>query len=59
MKIDMLEVKKDRLKEVKLQIRKYSKLKNWSMVYPLMKEQKKLKEEIKVIRANRNKVSKS
>ena len=49
----MLEVKKDRLKEVKFQIRKYSKLKNWSMVYPLMKEQKELKEEIKVIRANR------
>ena len=51
--IDMLEVKKDRLKEVKKQIVKYSKKKNWSMVYPLMKEQKELKEEIKVIRANR------
>ena len=59
MNIDMLEVKKDRLKEVKKQIVKYSKKKNWSMVYPLMKEQKELKEEIKVIRANRSKVSKS
>ncbi|MDU3581141.1 MAG: hypothetical protein E7F68_06340 [Clostridium butyricum] len=59
MSIDMLEVKKDRLKEVKQQIVKYSKKKNWSMVYPLMKEQRELKEQIKEILANRFKVSKS
>ena len=55
MSIDMLEVKKDRLKEVKKQIVKYSKKKNWSMVYPLMKEQRELKEQIKEILVNRMK----
>lgn len=55
----MLEVKKDRLKEIKSQIVKYSKKKNWSKVYPLMKEQRELKEQIKEILANRFKVSKS
>lgn len=59
MSIDMLEVKKDRLKEIKKQIVKYSKKKNWSMVYPLMKEKRELKEQIKEILANRFKVSKS
>lgn len=59
MSIDMLEVKKDRLKEVKKQIVKYSKKKNWSMVYPLMKEQRELKENIKAIESSRSKVSKS
>ena len=59
MSIDMLEAKKDRLKEVKKQIVKYSKKKNWSMVYPLMNEQRELKEQIKEILANRFKVSKS
>lgn len=56
MSIDMLEVKKDRLKEVKKQIIKYSKKKNWSMVYPLMKEQRELKDQIKNITACRSKV---
>ncbi|KJZ95378.1 MULTISPECIES: hypothetical protein [Clostridium] len=56
MSIDMLEVKKDRLKEVKKQIVKYSKKKNWSMVYPLMKEQRELKDQIKNITACRSKV---
>lgn len=59
MNIDMLEVKKDRLKEIKSQIVKYSKKKNWSKVYPLMKEQRELKEQIKEILASRFKVSKS
>ncbi|WP_294405309.1 hypothetical protein [uncultured Clostridium sp.] len=57
--IDMLEVKKDRLKEVKQQIIKYSRKKNWPMVYYLMKEQRELKENIKAIESSRNKVSKS
>lgn len=57
--IGMLEVKKDRLKEIKSQIVKYSKKKNWSKVYPLMKKQRELKEQIKEILANRFKVSKS
>lgn len=56
MSIDMLEVKKDRLKEIKKQIVKYSKKKNWSMVYPLMKEQRELKDQIKNITACRSKV---
>ena len=56
MKYDILEVKKDRLKEVKKQIVKYSKKKNWSMVYPLMKEQRELKDQIKNITACRSKV---
>ncbi len=56
MSIDMLEAKKDRLKEVKKQIVKYSKKKNWSMVYPLMNEQRELKDQIKNITACRSKV---
>ena len=55
----MFQVKKDRLKEIKSQIVKYSKKKNWSKVYPLMKKQRELKEQIKEILANRFKVSKS
>ena len=46
-KIDMLQIKRDRLKEIKRQIIKYSNKKNWNMVYQLMKEQRELKEEIK------------
>lgn len=53
MSIDMLEVKKDRLKEVKKQIVKYSNKKNWSMVYSLMIEQKELKQQIKDIQTSR------
>lgn len=55
----MLEVKKDRLKEVKQQIIKYSRKKDWQKVYPLMKEQRELKQQIKDIKASRSKVSKS
>ena len=56
---DLLEVKKDRLQEIKRQTVKYAKRKNWGMVNLLRREEKLLKENIKQIEANRNKVSKS
>lgn len=51
--IDMLEVKRDRLKEIKKQVIINSRRKKWENVYQLMKEQRELKEQIKVIVANR------
>lgn len=51
--IDMLEVKRDRLKEIKKQVIINSIRKKWENVYQLMKEQRELKEQIKVIVANR------
>ena len=56
--INLLEVKKDRLQEIKRQTIKYAKRKNWGMVDLLRREEKQLKENIKQIEANRNKVSK-
>ena len=55
---DMLEVKKDRLQEIKRQTIKYAKRKNWGMVNLLRQEEKKLKENIEQIEAIRNKVNK-
>ena len=55
---DLLEVKKDRLQEIKRQTIKYAKRKNWGMVNLLRREEKKLKENIRQIEANRNKVNK-
>ena len=57
--INLLEVKKDRLQEIKRQTIKYAKKKNWGMVNLLRREEKLLKENIKQIEAIRNKVSKS
>ena len=54
----LLEVKKDRLQEIKRQTIKYAKRKNWGMVNLLRQEEKKLKENIKQIKAIRNKVNK-
>lgn len=51
--IDMLEIKRDRLKEIKKQVIINSRRKKWEIVYQLMKEQRELKEQIKVIVANR------
>ena len=56
--VDLLEVKKDRLQEIKRQTVKYAKRKNWSMVNLLRREEKQLKENIKQIEAIRNKVNK-
>ena len=56
--VDILEVKKDRLQEIKRQTIKYAKRKNWGMVNLLRREEKLLKENIKQIEANRNKASK-
>ena len=56
--IDILEVKKDRLQEIERQTVKYAKRKNWGMVNLLRREEKLLKENIKQIEANRNKVNK-
>ena len=56
--VDVLEVKKDRLQEIKGQTIKYAKRKNWGMVNLLRQEEKKLKENIKQIEAIRNKVNK-
>ena len=56
--MDILEVKKDRLQEIKRQTIKYAKRKNWGMVNLLRREEKLLKENIKQIEANRNKVNK-
>ena len=55
---DMLEIKKDRLQEIKRQTVKYAKRKNWGMVNLLRREEKLLKENIKQIEAIRNKVNK-
>ena len=56
--IDMLDAKKDRLQEIKIQIIKYANRKNWGMVSLLRHEERQLKENIKKIEAIRNKVSK-
>ena len=56
--VDVLEVKKDRLQEIKRQTVKYAKRKNWGMVNLLRQEEKKLKENIEQIEAIRNKVNK-
>ena len=56
--IDILETKRDRLQEIKRQTVKYAKRKNWGMVNLLRHEERQLKENIKQIEANRNKVSK-
>lgn len=50
---DMIEVKKDRLQEIKRQIIKYANRKNWGMVNLLRHEERKLKENIKAIESNR------
>ena len=55
---DLLEVKKDRLQEIKRQTVKYAKRENWGMVNLLRREEKQLKENIKQIEAIRNKVNK-
>ena len=55
---DMLEAKRDRLQEIKIQIVKYANRKNWGMVNLLRREEKLLKENIKQIEAIRNKVNK-
>ena len=56
--VDVLEVKKDRLQEIKRQTIKYAKRENWGMVNLLRREEKLLKENIKQIEAIRNKVNK-
>ena len=56
--MDILEVKRDRLQEIKRQTIKYAKRKNWGMVNLLRREEKQLKENIKQIEVNRNKASK-
>ena len=56
--INLLEVKKDRLQEIKRQTVKYAKRKNWGMVNLLRREERQLKENIKQIEAIRNKVNK-
>ena len=56
--INLLEAKRDRLQEIKRQTVKYAKRKNWGMVNSLRREERQLKENIKQIEANRNKVSK-
>ena len=56
--MDILEAKRDRLQEIKRQTIKYAKRKNWGMVNLLRREEKLLKENIKQIEANRNKVNK-
>ena len=56
--INLLEVKKDRLQEIKRQTIKYAKRKNWGMVNLLRQEEKRLKENIEQIEAIRNKVNK-
>ena len=55
---DILEAKKERLQEIKKQTVKYAKRKNWGMVNSLRREERQLKENIKQIEANRNKVNK-
>ena len=56
--IDMLDAKRDRLQEIKIQIIKYANRKNWGMVSLLRHEERQLKENIKKIEAFRNKASK-
>ena len=56
--MDILEVKKDRLQEIKKQTIKYAKRKNWGRVNLLRREERQLKENIKQIEAIRNKVNK-
>ena len=56
--INLLEAKRDRLQEIKRQTIKYAKRKNWGMVNLLRREERQLKENIKQIEANRNKVNK-
>ena len=56
--IDILEVKKDRLQEIKRQTIKYAKRKNWGMVNLLRREEKQLKENIEQIEVIRNKINK-
>ena len=56
--VDVLEVKKDRLQEIKKQTIKYAKRKNWGMVNLLRREERQLKKNIKQIEAIRNKVNK-
>ena len=56
--INLLEVKKDRLQEIKRQTIKYAKRKNWGMVNLLRQEEKQLKANIKQIEAIRNKANK-
>ena len=55
---DLLEVKRERLQEIKRQTIKYAKRKNWGMVNSLRREEKQLKENIEQIEAIRNKVNK-
>ena len=55
---DILEAKKERLQEIKRQTVKYAKRKNWGMVNLLRREERQLKENIKQIEANRNKINK-
>ena len=56
--MDILEVKRDRLQDIKRQTIKYAKRKNWGMVNLLRREEKLLKENIKQIEAIRNKINK-
>ena len=56
--MDILEVKRDRLQEIKRQTIKYAKRKNWGMVNLLIREEKLLKENIEQIEAIRNKINK-
>lgn len=53
MKIDMLEVKKDRLKEIDKQIKKCVRNQNWNEKNILLHEIETLKEEIKIMEAKR------
>lgn len=54
LKFDALEIKKDRLKEIDLQIKKAVKLKKWTMVNELKSEKKDLLIDIQKIQEVRN-----
>lgn len=54
LKFDALEIKKDRLKEIDLQIKKAVKLKKWTMVNKLKSEKKDLLIDIQKIQEVRN-----
>ncbi len=54
MKFDALEIKKDRLKEIDLQIKKAVKRKDWNMVNKLKSEKKDLFIDIQKIQEVRN-----
>ncbi len=54
LKFDALEIKKDRLKEIDLQIKKAVKLKKWTMVNKLKSEKKDLIIDIQKIQEVRN-----